>query len=86
MRSHLAVAALTSKGYNLRMSTLGEIEAAIDALPAAQKQELLLFVAARLRAQSGQLPAPRRFSPEQLKAWIDEDDADMQQFRNSNPA
>jgi len=35
------------------MSTLKEIEAAADALPPAQKQELLLFLAARLRAQGG---------------------------------
>jgi hypothetical protein len=37
------------------MSTLKEIEAAADALPTEQKQELFLFLAARLRG-SGQLP------------------------------
>jgi hypothetical protein len=31
------------------MSTLSEIEAVVDALPAAEKQELLLFLVARLR-------------------------------------
>jgi hypothetical protein len=60
------------------MSTLPEIEAAADALPPAQKQELLLFLAARLRAQWAQVPAPRRFSRAQLDAWIAEDDTDMQ--------
>jgi hypothetical protein len=61
------------------MSTLVEIEAAVDALPSEQKQELLLFVAARLRAE-GRLPEPRRFSVEQVKTWISEDEADMRRF------
>jgi hypothetical protein len=61
------------------MSTLTEIEAAVDALPSEQKQELLLFVAARLRGE-GRLPEPRRFSAEQISAWISQDDADMQRF------
>lgn len=65
------------------MTTLAEIEAAADALPPAQKQELLLFLAARLRAEGGRLPSPRKFSSEQLKAWIVEDEADMQRFRDS---
>jgi hypothetical protein len=41
------------------MDTLAEIEAAADALPPDQKQELFLFLAARLRAGSNQLPASR---------------------------
>ena len=60
------------------MSTLAEIEAAADALPDEDKQQLLLFLAARLRAQLGQLPVPRTFSREQLKDWIVEDEAEMQ--------
>lgn len=64
------------------MSTLSEIESAVDALPAAEKQELLLFLAARLRAESGRLPAPRKFSREQMDAWIAEDDADMLRQRD----
>jgi hypothetical protein len=66
------------------MSTLSEIEAAVEALSPAQKQELLLFVAARLRSQAGDLPLPRRLSSEQLGAWIAEDEAEMQRFRDSN--
>jgi hypothetical protein len=64
------------------MSTLGEIETAADALPPAQKQELLLFLAARLRAQAGDLPPPRKFAPSQIETWIAEDEADMQRFRD----
>ena len=62
------------------MTKLAEIEAVVDALPPADKQELLLFLAARLRAQAGQLPPPRKFSPEQLHSWIAEDEAEMQRF------
>lgn len=62
------------------MSTLAEIEAAADALPPEQKQELLLFLAARLRAQGARLPEPRDFSREEMAAWIAEDEADMRRF------
>jgi hypothetical protein len=65
------------------MSTLAEIEAAADALPDGDKQQLLLFLAARLRAQAGQLPTSRTFSPEQLQNWITEDEAEMQRYRDS---
>jgi len=67
------------------MSTLSEIEAVVDALPVADKQELLLFLAARLREQGNHLPPPRRFSSEQLSSWIAEDETDMQRFRGANP-
>jgi hypothetical protein len=63
------------------MSNLAEIEAAADALPPEQKQELMLFLAARLRAQDAPMPEPRKFSREQTAAWIAEDGADMQRFR-----
>ena len=62
------------------MSNLAEIEPAADALPPEQKQELMLFLAARLRAQGTRMPEPRKFSREQTAAWIAEDEADMQDF------
>lgn len=67
------------------MSTLSEIEAAVELLPVADKQELLLFLAARLREQGNHLPPPRRFSSEQLSSWIVKDETDMQRFRDANP-
>ena len=67
--------------YSARMSNLAEIEAAADALPPEQKQELMLFLGARLRAQGARMPEPRKFSRQQLDAWIAEDEADMQRFR-----
>ena len=63
------------------MSNIAEIETAANALPPEQKQELMLFLAARLRAQSPRMPEPRKFSREQTAAWIAEDEADMQRFR-----
>lgn len=61
------------------MSTLAEIEAAVDSLPSEQKQELFLFLAARLRG-AGQLPQPREFSREQIEAWIADDEEGMRRF------
>ena len=63
------------------MSTLAEIESAATALSSREKAELLLFVAGQLRAEGTPLPEPRLFSPEQLQAWMDEDEADMRNFR-----
>ncbi|MBI2432878.1 MAG: hypothetical protein HYV26_08410 [Candidatus Hydrogenedentes bacterium] len=62
------------------MTTLAEIEAAADLLPAEQKQELLLFLATRLRG-NGQLPPPRDISREQIEAWIADDEEGMRRFR-----
>lgn len=63
------------------MSTLVEIEQAAAALPPEQKQELMLFLGARLRAERAQLPEPRQFSREKIQSWISEDEADLQRFR-----
>ena len=63
------------------MSTLAEIEAAADALPPEEKQELLVFLAARLRAQGASLPEPRKFSHDQLAQWIADDEGEMHRFR-----
>ena len=64
------------------MSKLEEIEAAAETLPPEQKQELMLFLATRLRAQGVKLPEPRRFSREQMAAWVAEDESDMARFRD----
>lgn len=63
------------------MSTLAEIESAAAALPSQEKQELILFLAARLRADGAQMPPPRQFTKEQMTGWIAEDEADMERFR-----
>ena len=65
---------------SIGMSTLNEIEAAADSLPAEQKQELFLFLAARLRG-AGQLPSPREFSREQIASWIMDDEAGMSRLQ-----
>ncbi len=63
------------------MSTLAEIEKAADNLPPQEKQELILFLAARLRAGGARLPEPRQFSRDQIESWIAEDEADLQRFQ-----
>jgi hypothetical protein len=76
-----AVDAIAHVRHPPRMSTLAEIEQAADTLPPEQKQELILFLAARLRADGAQMPASRRFSKEEMAGWIAEDEADMERFR-----
>ncbi len=63
------------------MSTLLEIEAAADSLPVEQKEQLLLFLATRLRSAGATLPEPDEFSREEIAEWIAEDEADMRQFQ-----
>jgi len=67
--------------YSNDMSTLAEIEKAADALPASQKQELMLFLAARLRGEGARLPEPRKFSREQIRGWIAEDEAELERLQ-----
>jgi hypothetical protein len=62
------------------MTTLAEIEAAADALTPDEKQQLLLFLAVRLRAEGAAMPEPRTFAAEQVAAWIAEDETDMKRF------
>jgi hypothetical protein len=66
------------------MSTLAEIEAAADQLPPEEKQELLLFLAVRLRGERGVLPEPRKFAKEEMASWIAEDEADMRRLREGS--
>jgi hypothetical protein len=54
----------------------------VDALPQNHKEELLLFLATKLRAQTGDLPTPREFSRDQLQRWIAEDEAGYARFLN----
>jgi hypothetical protein len=65
------------------MITLEEIEAAAASLPTAEKEKLLFFVAAQLRAEGGQTPSLRAFSKEEMASWIAEDEADMERFQRS---
>jgi hypothetical protein len=62
------------------MSTLEEIESAADALSPEQKQQLLLFLLRRMRAEGVQLPEPRAFSSEQVRQWIEEDEEELKHF------
>jgi hypothetical protein len=63
------------------MRTLAEIKVEVEKLPAEEKQELLIFLTARLRTERTALRQPRKFSKEEMEAWITEDDADMRRIR-----
>ena len=54
------------------MSTLAEIETAADSLPSEQKEELLRFLAMRLRKERT-LPKPRIYFDEELASMLNED-------------
>jgi len=62
------------------MSTLPEIEAAADSLSNEEKEELLRFLAMRLRKERA-LPNPRIFSADELATMVAEDEADGERFR-----
>ncbi len=65
----------------MKMSELEEIEAAAEAPGREEKEQLMLFLATRMRAQGVQLPQPRKFSREQMADWIADDEADMGRFQ-----
>jgi hypothetical protein len=63
------------------MSTLVEIADAARKLTPDERRQLLLQLAESLRAEHQPLPPPRKFSREEMQAWMDEDEADMKRFR-----
>jgi hypothetical protein len=63
------------------MVTLAEIESAAAGLSPAEKQELILFLASRLRSEGALLPEPRTLTPDEMAGWIEEDEADMRRLR-----
>jgi hypothetical protein len=63
------------------VSRLDEIEAAADGLALEEKQELMLFLATRIRAQRVQKLEPKKFSRDQVSGWVAEDEADMRRFQ-----
>ena len=63
------------------MVTLAEIESAAADLSPTEKQELMLFLASRLRAEGATLPESRTFTRDELAGWIEEAEADMRRLR-----
>lgn len=64
------------------MSTLTEIEQAAAALPVAEKQQLMLFLGAKLRAERIGVPEPRDFSQAEIQSWIEQDEEELRRFRS----
>jgi hypothetical protein len=76
----------TQSGSNINhsaMSTLVEIEAAADALSSEEKEELLRFLAMRLR-RNRSLPKPRIYSDEELAGMLAEDEEDGKMLRKAD--
>jgi hypothetical protein len=65
----------------LIVTTLAEIKTAADALPASEQQQLMLFLAARLKAQGAPLPENPPLPREMKADWMAEDEAAMRRFR-----
>ena len=64
------------------MSTVQEIEEAADRLPLEEKEELLRFLAIRLRKDRAQ-PHLRIYSPGEISSMLAEDEADGERLRKS---
>lgn len=64
------------------MSTLAEIETAADSLSPTDKEELLRFLAIRLRQERPQ-PELRIYADAELASMLAEDEADGEQFRRN---
>ncbi len=62
------------------MSTLTEIETAADSLSCEEKEELLRFLAIRLRKERA-MPKPRIYSDAEVASMLAEDEADGERFR-----
>ena len=62
------------------MSTLTEIETAADSLSCEEKEELLRFLAIRLRKERA-MPKPRIYSVAEVASMLAEDEADGERFR-----
>lgn len=58
------------------MRTLAELEKAVESLSPEDKQRLMVFLAARLRAENPRTPPPRKFTREEIEAWVKEDEKD----------
>jgi hypothetical protein len=56
------------------MNTLAELEKAVESLSPEEKQRLMVFLAARLRAENPRTPPPRTFSRDEMEAWVKEDE------------
>jgi len=63
------------------MSSLLEIETAARQLSPQERRQLLILIAQSLSAEKAELPSPRLFSPQQIREWIDRDDADFEKLR-----
>jgi hypothetical protein len=62
------------------VNTLDEIKSGVESLSSEEAEELLRFLAIKLRGERA-WPEPRIYSAEELAAMIAEDEADGARFR-----
>jgi hypothetical protein len=70
-------------GILSNMTTLAEIKTAADALSDTEKQQLMLHLVARLKAQGASLPETPLLPFDRAGDWMAEDEATMRRFHPS---
>ena len=51
---------------------------------AEERQRLLIVLAESLRSEGRSLPSPRSFTAAEIKAWIEEDERDLAEYRHGS--
>jgi hypothetical protein len=64
-----------------RVTTLAEVKTAVDALSAAEQQQLMLHLAARLRIKGKSAKEKQTSCRDRKTDWMAEDEAAMRRFR-----
>jgi hypothetical protein len=67
--------------YFAFVTTLAEVKTAIDALSAAEQQQLMLHLAARLKAKGKSSNEKQASCRDRKDDWMAEDEAAMRRFR-----
>jgi hypothetical protein len=62
------------------MSSLLEIEQAVEILPVEQKKELVAFLLTRLRASDDDLPPVRDIPKETIEGWVADEEEGYKRF------
>lgn len=68
--------------YNLIVTRLQELEAEFESLSLNEQREIIARLLRLMPEPTpSELPPPRKFTEEQIRSWIEQDEADMKAFR-----